>query len=599
MEPTGRGILDLASQSEYDFRDTACAEDPSSERFAEWVPYFRTKWAIARLLQPTSILEIGVGYGYSAAALLNSCASATYLGIIDQHEETRCRENVDWANQITSSYSAKFVRVEFDSALRFPGEVYDLIHIELQQDADESVRNLKLAIKRGRYVLVGGRSLTLRNFLAFSTLLYGLGDQIEYCLSIPNGGSHWLIKPHTLDSDTPTTTEITASEDLRQTYTAEYYLTDCGGFSQYQNTGGKKLDDDRLATVAAVASLSSGERVLDLGCGRGELAYFFAQQGSRVTAIDYSDDAIKLTERTFAGEPDLRSRVELRHANICEVELSGHYDLAVASDAVEHLTARELDGLYEKVSQHLEPRGIFVIHTYPNLWYFKYDYARKRRLAEALGSYLPKEPRTEFELLMHINEQNPRMLRRQLGKYFSNVLLWFGEPGNMGGSLLRTYSHRELAAARDLWAIVSNRPVEPETVRDRLQSWPLTIDQMRDVRLSALNPPTAVQAGHEFIVTLEVCNRSDAALKSMQPHPVHISYHWIGRDGLPAIFDGVRTRIQPFLPPGRTRQFDVSIVPPAKPDTYKLRLTLVQEGIRWFDLPPVEVMADSWLEVVA
>ena len=121
----------------------------------------------------------------------------------------------------------------------------------------------------------------------------------------------------------------------------------------------------------------------------------------------------------------------------------------------------------------INPNAAQVVHTYPNLWYFKYDYARRRRLAFALGAYLPKEPRTPYELLMHINEQNPRVLKRQLGKHFANVLLWFGEAGNMGGSLLRACSHRQLAAARDLWAVASHSAVDPNQVRSRFQSNPL------------------------------------------------------------------------------------------------------------------------------
>ena len=91
----------------------------------------------------------------------------------------------------------------------------------------------------------------------------------------------------------------------------------------------------RSATVAGVASLNTGGRVLDLGCGRGELAYYFAQRGFQVTAIDYSDDAIQLTERTFAGDPQLRSKVDLRCADICKLELSGFYDTVTASDIIE------------------------------------------------------------------------------------------------------------------------------------------------------------------------------------------------------------------------------------------------------------------------
>lgn len=199
---------------------------------------------------------------------------------------------------------------------------------------------------------------------------------------------------------------------------------------------------------------------------------------------------------------------------------------------------------------------------------------------------------------MHINEQNPRFLKRQLRKHFANVLLWSGEPGNMAGTLVQPYSHRQLAASRDLWAVASQSPIDPDGVRRRLQSHPITPDQMRSIELSPKNLPSTVRAVEEFLVTLEISNHSGITLKSMPPFPVHISYHWLRSNGEPVIFDGVRTRIQSFLAPEWTRCFDAKVMPPLLPDKYVLRLTLVQEAVQWFDLPPIAVKADSVIEVV-
>ena len=91
----------------------------------------------------------------------------------------------------------------------------------------------------------------------------------------------------------------------------------------------------------------------DLGCGRGELAYHFARRGFEVTAVDYSDAAIRIAEQTFEGDPDLRSKVELCCTNINNLNLTGSYDIAVASDIIEHLTAKELDSLYDNIADTL------------------------------------------------------------------------------------------------------------------------------------------------------------------------------------------------------------------------------------------------------
>jgi len=94
-------IVSCSRTTNYDFRATACAQDPLTHLFADWVPYYKTKWAIARVLQPASILEIGVRYGYSAAAFLNACPGATYLGIdLDSDTFGGVKGAIQWARRI-------------------------------------------------------------------------------------------------------------------------------------------------------------------------------------------------------------------------------------------------------------------------------------------------------------------------------------------------------------------------------------------------------------------------------------------------------------------------------------------------------------------
>jgi radical SAM protein with 4Fe4S-binding SPASM domain len=395
----------------------------------------------------------------------------------------------------------------------------------------------------------------------------------------------------------PNPPSLTSSSTLRETYTNEYYLTDCGGFEAYRRSGGRLLVDERLVAVADIASLKPSGRVLDLGCGRGELTYYFASLGHSVTSIDYSRDAIELAHETFRDNPELKSRVDLICDDVCSIRLTGYYDLAIASDVIEHLNPAELDCLYREVAEHLSPTGIFVVHTYPNLWFFHYDYPRKRRLAAERGEFLPEEPRTKFELLMHINEQNPRVLRRQLNQYFPNVVLWFGEPSDMGGSLLRSFSHRELAGARDLFAIASPSLVDLDQLICRFQTRTLQPVLLRDLRLSGAASQLVVSTGVEFEVEVELENKTPMPIGSVMPYPVLISYHWLQPDGYVVVHDGIRTAIKPLLAPGHRRPFSVRIVAPDQPGSYVLRITLVQEGMQWFDQPEIGLYHDCLVTV--
>lgn len=277
-------------------------------------------------------------------------------------------------------------------------------------------------------------------------------------------------------SGTESQTGQVTSEAIRHAYSAHYYLEDCGGYETYRAHGGKLLDPrlDCMARLASYRNDGASLRVLDLGCGRGELARHFAALGHQVDAIDYSPEALRLADACFAGEPELRRRVVLQCASVTDPGVyRGPYDLVLASDLIEHLAPEELDALYRLIHRHLAADGAFIAHTFPNLWYYKYAYPRQRRLTARAGKPpLPAEPRSPYELQMHINEQSPTQMRRQLGAVFEHVLLWAGDHEEPTGSLARRFGKSGWRDARSLFAIASHRPVDPAGVIQALQRPP-------------------------------------------------------------------------------------------------------------------------------
>ena len=601
-------IVNCASTTDYDFRATACAQDPLTHLFTDWVPYYKTKWAIAHILRPASILEIGVRYGYSAAAFLNASPEATYLGIdLDSDTFGGVKGAIQWAQKITERYSVSFLVADSQSMNCLPGGIYDLIHVDGQQDGDGSFHDLELAFRQGRYVLADGFFWTQQNFQALSHFLYRNRDLVEFYGVIPGYAGELLIKVAEGAEVPPPPTgtgfagdtapqpppEAVTSTALRQTYSTSYYLNDCGGFEQFKQVQGKRLRDKRLCAVAAMAGLKSSGRVLDLGCGRGELTHYFAELGCEVTAVDYSPAAVELAEKTFTGEEDLRARVELLCADVCTAPWHDFYDVAVASDLIEHLAPQELEVLYARIARHLESDGIFVVHTYPNLWFFKYDYVERRRIAAFIGAYLPKEPRTRYELLMHINEQSPRVLKKSLKRHFRHVLLWFGEPAAPAGSLLTPFSCRQLCGARDLFAIASHSPIDPERLKGQFQSLPLPQNAISGIKMRVPQGSFQVAGGDAFELKLEITNGSSFALASLGPNPVNISYHWLDETASQVlVWDGERSGILPPVSPGAQRTFPVRVFAPKEGGKRLLRLTLVQEAVRWFDAPPLGLKID-------
>jgi hypothetical protein len=290
--------------------------------------------------------------------------------------------------------------------------------------------------------------------------------------------------------------------------------------------------------------------------------------------------------------------VDLVCGDVCSAPLAGSFDVITASDLIEHLGVEEVDGLYARVARVLAPQGVFIIHTFPNLWYYTYGYARKRRLARRLGAYLPPEPRTRYELLLHINEQSPRQMLRQLRARFPHVLLWFGDPNDMPGNLGSPLRKEFVRAAPSLFAIASHQPVAIEAVQRLFHMPALAALPAGAVRMRLCGEePLRVSAGDTLRVQIEIANQSGSRLQSVRPFPVHLSYHWIDELGLMRVFDGDRTPLVPALEPGDCRRYFVRVSPPGAPGRWTLRLTLVQEAVRWFDAAPTSLWADVAAQV--
>jgi 2-polyprenyl-3-methyl-5-hydroxy-6-metoxy-1,4-benzoquinol methylase len=587
-------ILNIFNHSKYDFRKTANPSDSLSHLFDSWIDYYRLKWSISKSLQPSCILEIGVRYGYSALAFLDSCPHCKYLGIdLDSNTFGGTEGAINWAKKITKSYQADYLIADSQMMTQFPGGVYDFIHIDGQQDGSSSWHDLGIAIQQGRYILVDGYLWTSENFMSINDFLLKHASCFDFYGVIPGYAGELLIKVSNsyLDSCQKDKRSY-SSVDLDCYYTKEYYTKDCGGFESYLKNGGQSLEDPRLQSMAAISdNLVAHGHVLDIGCGRGELAYHFANRNFSVTAVDYSSDAIELAHQCFSNNLDLLKRVQLFCDNVCSINLNETYDLAIASDVIEHLSVKEVDTLYQRVSTSLSQDGFFILHTFPNLWYYKYHYKRKWKLAKQIGAYLSAEPRSRYELIMHINEQSPPIMKKQLAKYFNNVLLWFGDVSNPVGSLGEHYSIAMMRQSPSLFAVASHTYIDVHRIIDALEMQVLSDHDASLLKLVILTHEDHLSTTINQILQIPVClfNQSQVCVNSYSPYPIHLSYHWINESSTETvIFDGERTKLVPILPSNLTnnlkqQNYQLRVKTPESPGNYIIRITLVQEGVRWFD----------------
>lgn len=582
-------ILREAAVASFDFRQFANPTDPLVELFDEWVDYYRLKFAIAKVVQPKSILEIGVRFGYSARSFLEASPSAKFVGIdLDCDRFGGEPGALNWAQKILHGYNARFIVANSQKMQRFPEGSYDLVHVDGQQDGIGTFHDLRRAVAQAKWVLLDGYFWTRENFLNANDFLLKFKDVISYAFVIPGYAGDLLIRVRDTPSCSVPIVPISDANDsgnIRQFYDKAYYLKDCGGFQTFRRSEGKIIDDVRYVAMLELARLTRLRRALDLGCGRGEIAYQLALRGCEVTAVDYSSAAIELAKSCLEGETkELKDRITYLCADAATLSLEQRYDIALAGDLIEHLSPHEVTSLFANVASHLERDGLFIIHTYPNLWFYKYHHPRLRAAAAKLGAFVPAEPRTRYELLMHINEQSPAGLRRQLSHAFAYVRVWLGRPDSPGEGLVQKLNRTEVIAAPDIYAVASHSPIDVEAAR-RLFTQPVLADYVeKELSLHIAPWPQQLTIGQRYNLVVRITNKSAARISSLPPWPVNVSYHWCECPGGSIVmFEGLRTRLPRAIEPGETLDVHATIRSPESPGEYQLSMTLVQEGCRWFD----------------
>jgi 2-polyprenyl-3-methyl-5-hydroxy-6-metoxy-1,4-benzoquinol methylase len=195
-------------------------------------------------------------------------------------------------------------------------------------------------------------------------------------------------------------------------YDTPYFLSHCGGFEEYLRSMGAKLDT-RLKIVLDLAKIDKETKVLDIGCGRGEILLHVAKKGAISYGIDYSRDAIAISHNTIRGfNGSFKGNAHLCMAEATFIPFrSGSFDRIILSDIVEHLFPDELKKVMEEVSRLIKKGGLLVIHTFPNRWFYDIYYPLLRAFYFIFQrKRWPLNPRTSYERKMHINEQSPLSL---------------------------------------------------------------------------------------------------------------------------------------------------------------------------------------------
>lgn len=135
---------------------------------------------------------------------------------------------------------------------------------------------------------------------------------------------------------------------------------------------------------------------------------------------------------------------------------------------------------------------------------------------------------------------------------------------------------------------------------NNLLSWcaPIPKEDREDVVVTNVRVPQSVISSAAIQMSVTVKNGSRWTLSSRTPNPIHLSYHWIrASDGQVIVFDGARTQLPRSLAAGDEESLTLNVSTTESPGDYILRVTLVQEGIGWFDDDGRGAFADAQVTV--
>lgn len=103
-----------------------------------------------------------------------------------------------------------------------------------------------------------------------------------------------------------------------------------------------------------LARIRPGERVLDLGCGKGELAFDLAERGgAEVVGVDVHEPYLR-----FARERFRHPRLRFVQADLLEYEPEGQFEAVVLSNVLEHIAPRA--ELLARIAQRIRPARLLV-----------------------------------------------------------------------------------------------------------------------------------------------------------------------------------------------------------------------------------------------
>ncbi len=137
-------------------------------------------------------------------------------------------------------------------------------------------------------------------------------------------------------------------------YSKEYFLS-TEGIDYFK----KGLISPKFEHAVNIAKLKSGMKILDIGCGRGDIVLACARKNIYSFGIDYAHDAIEIAKAAKQSLPDnLASLFSVHQASADTLPFKeSTFDKIFFMDVAEHLSSSDLLQCFKECEKILKEDG--------------------------------------------------------------------------------------------------------------------------------------------------------------------------------------------------------------------------------------------------
>ena len=118
---------------------------------------------------------------------------------------------------------------------------------------------------------------------------------------------------------------------------------------------------DGCYDVLKIKPLITTQRLLDVGCGEGQAALFFAKNGYKVSAFDISHNGVE-KGRQLADENDVQ--IDFFEADILNYKLENNYDIVFSSGALQYIPKESRKSVVENWKRYTNTDGIHILNVF-------------------------------------------------------------------------------------------------------------------------------------------------------------------------------------------------------------------------------------------